>query len=92
MRSDMTLKTTDSKGRITLGSDFANLPVNIVQNGRGEWVVQLVEAIPISETWLLKNKEALNLVTEGIVQAKNLQFANDPTAAKDYSWLEEVED
>lgn len=88
----MSLKTTDNKGRITLGADFANLPVSIVKNGHGEWVIQLVEAIPISETWLLKNKEALNLVTEGIVQAKNLQFATDPMAGKDYKWLNEVED
>ncbi len=86
------LKTTDRKGRVSLGPSFANVPVHIEPTGEGEWMVRVVEAIPVKEMWLLKNKEALNLVTAGILQAQNREFADDPMKGRDYSWLEEVEE
>lgn len=88
----MLLKNTDKKGRVSLGASFANVPVHIEPKGKGEWMIRVVEAIPAKEAWLMKNKEALNLVTTGILQAQNREFAEDPMEGRDYSWLEEVDE
>jgi hypothetical protein len=88
----MIVKTTDSKGRISLGTSFANVPVRVETNGRGEWVIRIVEAIPAQEAWLLKNKEALNLVTAGILSARKQEFVGDPRKGRNYSWVDEEED
>ncbi|MCI5066646.1 hypothetical protein MRY87_13070 [bacterium] len=87
----MLLRTIDGKGRVALGASFANLPVRIEADGYGEWKIRVIEAIPASEVWLMKNKEALNLVTTGILQARNHEFADDPTEGREYSWLDEVD-
>lgn len=88
----MIVKTTDGKGRISLGTSFANVPVRVETNGRGEWVIRVVEAVPIQEAWLLKNKEALNLVTAGILSARKQEFVADPRRGRDYSWLDAEDD
>lgn len=83
---------TDGKGRISLGQVFANVPVQVEERGEGEWTVRVVEAVPARELWLMKNKAALNLVTEGILQAQAYEFAEDPRKGRDYSWLEDVDE
>jgi hypothetical protein len=52
---------------------------------------RVVEVIPAKELWLMKNKEALHLVTAGIVHAQNCEFVEDPMEGHEYSWLEEVD-
>lgn len=86
------LLKTDGKGRVSLGLSFANVPVQIETREEGEWIVRIVETIPAREMWLMKNKEALNLVTGGIVQAQNHELVADPRNRRDYSWLEEVDE
>lgn len=85
------LLKTDAKGRVSLGQSFANVPVQLEARDGGEWVLRLVEAIPVKEAWLFKNQEALNLVTSGILQAQQREFAQDPRVEK-HAWLEEMDD
>lgn len=89
--SKMQLKTTDNKGRVSLGTSFSNVPVSIESQGKGEWIIRIVEAIPASEAWLMKNQDALNMVTSGILQAREGKFAEDPRKGRDYSWVAEEE-
>jgi hypothetical protein len=51
-----------------------------------------VEVILAKELWLMKNKEALKLVTAGIVHAQNHEFVEDPLEGHEYSWLDEVDE
>lgn len=86
------LKKTDAKGRLLLGPAFANIPVQVEERGIGEWTVTVVEAVPAKELWLTQNKEALNLVTSGILQAQERQLTEDPRQGREYSWLDTVDE
>ena len=79
------------RGRVSLGVKFANVPVQIEPHGEGEWIVRLIEPIPAHEAWLFKNKNALNLITRGILAAQNREFVADPRDGRDYSWVENVD-
>ncbi len=86
------LKVADAKGRVLLGPNVANQPVHVEESGVGEWTVRLVEPVPIKETWLFKNPEALRRVQRGFQQAQHRQFAPDPREGQDYSWLRDVDE
>lgn len=63
-------KSTDSKGRITLGSHFANRAVIVEHRGEDEVVVRLARLIPEGEAWLYENPKALESVRRGLDQAR----------------------
>lgn len=86
------LLKTDAKGRVSLGPSFPHVLVEIETRGEGEWTVRLVKTIPAREMWLMKNKEALNLVTSGIMRAQRHEFVEDPRKGRDYSWLADVDE
>jgi hypothetical protein len=66
----MTTKTADSKGRISLGSRFANQTVIIEEVDSTEIRVTLAQVIPQREIWLHKNPAAKASVSRGLAQAK----------------------
>jgi hypothetical protein len=66
----MTTKTADSKGRISLGSRFANQTVIIEEIDSTELRVTLAQVIPQREVWLHKNPTAKAPVYRGLTQAK----------------------
>ena len=66
----MTTKTADSKGRISLGSRFANQTVIIEEVDATEIRVTLAQVIPQREIWLHKNSAAKDSVSRGLTQAK----------------------
>jgi hypothetical protein len=66
----MTTKTADSKGRISLGSRFANQTVIIDEVDATEIRVTLAQVIPQREIWLHKNSSAKASVYRGLTQAK----------------------
>ncbi len=71
-------KTTDDKGRVTLGKRFANRTVVIRENDPTEVVVTIVRTIPEREAWLFENPVAKELVARGLRQARARQFSDSP--------------
>ena len=91
-RQKMELRTTDNRGRVSLGTEFAHKPITIKRLSKGRVELSVCEAVPIEQAWLLKNKEALNLLEKGLEQARNGETAQDPTVGEDFSWLDDVEE
>ena len=86
------IKVADAKGRVVLGPNVANQPVQVEESGVGEWTVRLVEPVPVKEAWLFKNSEALKRVQKGYRQAQQREFGSDPRKGQDYSWLRDVDE
>jgi hypothetical protein len=63
-------KSTDSKGRVTLGGHFANRAVIVEHRSDDEVVVRLARLIPEREAWLYENPKALASVRRGLDQAR----------------------
>ena len=74
-------KRVDSKGRLTLGEDFANETVLVETHADGEVTVRRARVIPARECWLYENKAALNSVRRGLKQASEKRFAASPDLA-----------
>jgi hypothetical protein len=70
IRSQARHKSTDSKGRVSLGGHFANRAVIVEQRGEGEVIVRLARVIPEREAWLYENPKALAAVRRGLDQAR----------------------
>lgn len=62
---------TDSKGRIVLGERFKEKQFSVYI--RTDGVIQLIPTvtIPEKELWLFKNKKAMNMLKNGLEDAKN---------------------
>lgn len=74
----MVTKLADSKGRVTLGSRFANRTVLVEEVDETEVRVALARVIPEREAWLWKNKKALKMVLDGIEGARRKEFVPGP--------------
>ncbi len=79
----MTIKTSDSKGRITFGPEFANKTFIVETSDSME--IRLVPAaiIPEREMWILRDKEKLASLELGLAQAKSRKFSKKPPTRKD---------
>jgi len=86
----MTTKTLDSKGRIALGSKFANATVIVDDSDSTRIVITPATVIPTHEVWLYKNKEALLTVLKGLDQARNGELVDGPGV--DATWLDGPDD
>lgn len=75
-------KNADSKGRVTLGGDFANRAVIVERRSDDEVVVRLARVIPESEAWLYNNPKALASVRRGLDQARKGKVAKKPPDLK----------
>ena len=84
-------KKLDSKGRLVLGPEFANATVLVEELGDGEVRVQKAAVIPLRESWLLKNKEAMDLVQRGLAEARAGKLNQNPLQ-KNPSWIDKLED
>ena len=71
-------KTTDTKGRLTLGQEFANKTFIVKHQNDTEILFTLARVIPEREAWLYENQEAKNRVATGLQQAKSGQFSDSP--------------
>lgn len=74
----MTTKTTDNKGRLTLGERFANRTVIVEEVDETEVRVTLARVVPEREMWLYENDAAIAAVRRGLAEAKD----GDLTAAE----------
>ncbi|KPJ66460.1 MAG: hypothetical protein AMJ45_03875 [Syntrophobacter sp. DG_60] len=75
-------KVADTKGRITLGSEYAKRTFLIEKKEDGIIILKPAEVVPVDEAWLWKNKAAFNKVIEGIEDAQMNKFAE--VDLKDY--------
>ena len=75
-------KTTDAKGRVTLGGHFANRAVIVEPQGDDAVVVRLARVIPEREAWLYENPKALAAVRRGLDQARKGKVAKNPPDLK----------
>jgi hypothetical protein len=88
----MTTKTADGKGRITLGSRFANQTVIVEDVDATEVRITLAQVIPQRELWLHKNPRAKASVFRGLQQAKAGKMAKAPDLEADARLAEQLDD
>ena len=86
-------KSTDSKGRVTLGGHFANRAVIVERRSDDEVIVRLARVIPEREVWLYENPKALASVRRGLDQARRGNVTKNPPDLKAVAKLvEQLED
>lgn len=88
----MTTKTTDSKGRLTLGERFANRTVIVEEIDETEVRVTLARVIPERELWLHANRAASEAVARGLADAKAGRLSSGPDLAADAALAERLQD
>ena len=88
----MTTKTADGKGRITLGSRFANQTVIVEDVDATEVRITLAQVIPQREVWLHKNPKAKASVLRGLEQAKAGKKVKSPDLDADARLAEQLDD
>lgn len=74
----MTTKTIDDKGRLALGSRFANRQVIIEETNESQIIITLAKVVPEREAWLYNNPDALKSVLVGLSEARAGKFSPDP--------------
>jgi len=86
-------KSTDSKGRVTLGGHFANRAVIVEHRSDDEVIIRLARVIPEREVWLYENPKALASVRRGLEQARKGKVTKTPPDLKAAAKLaEQLED
>ena len=89
----MITKIVDSKGRINLGSRFANQTVIVEEVDATEVRVVLAQVIPQREVWLHKNAKAKASVLRGLAQAQAGAMAEaSPDLEQDSRFAEQLDD
>ena len=79
---------TDSKNRITLGKKGWQVKANIYKvsvNALGQVILDPQATIPAHEQWLFKNKEAKEMVTRGLEDARKGRLVNAPENFSKYA-------
>ena len=76
----MITKLADSKGRIVLGSKFANKTVIVEEIDELEVRIIAAAVIPERELWLHRNEKAM--VQQGLAQARTRRFSKTPPDLK----------
>lgn len=73
----------DSKGRIQLGKRTQNIVrYKLIEENDGKIILLPEVAIPATEFWLYKNKEAFNAVKEGLEQSASSKIKKRGSFAK----------
>ena len=85
-------KTADSKGRLLLGSEYANTEFIIDHRKDGVILLRPAVTVPVTEAWLFQNKEALVSVTKGLEQARRREFVDSPVRSEDEAWISRLDD
>jgi|694.fasta_scaffold64249_3 hypothetical protein len=89
----MTTKTTDSKGRLSLGERFANRTVIVEEIDGTEVRVTLARVVPEREMWLHENRSAAAAVSRGLAEAREGKLTSvGPDLAADAALADELQD
>ena len=89
----MSTKTTDSKGRLTLGERFANWTVIVEEIDETEVRITLARVVPERELWLHENREAAAAVHRGLADARVGRLTTPtPDLAADTALVERLGD
>lgn len=88
----MATKTVDSKGRVTLGKEFAGRTVTVRKSKDGRIVIVPVKVVPEDEAWLYENQKARASVRRGLAQAKDRKFAKGPDLDADAELADSIDD
>lgn len=88
----MTTKTTDSKGRLTLGERFANRTVIVEEIDETEVRVTLARVVPERELWLHENRDAGAAVMRGLADAREGRLSAGPDLAADAALADRLQD
>ena len=86
------VKNTDGKGRVTLGSRFANRTVLVEETADGDVLIRPAKVIPEREAWLYENPKALAMVRRGLEQARKRQFVKGPNLKADLKYVNSLPD
>jgi hypothetical protein len=78
----MITKLADAKGRIVLGSKFANKTVIVEEIDDLEVRIIAAAVIPQRELWLHRNDKAMAMVQAGLAQARTRRFSKTPPDLK----------
>lgn len=84
-------KSTDSKGRLTLGEAFANLTL-IVEVQGPNILLRPARVIPESESWLYENETALSSLRRGLKQAREGRLSEGPDLDEAAKLADSLED
>ena len=71
-------KTVDSRGRLTLGPQYAGREVIVRERDDKSLVVEMARTIPEREAWLYDNPEALTSVRRGLDQVAHEDYSPGP--------------
>lgn len=85
----MTIATFDQRGRVTLGKAYANKTV-IVEDRNGNIILKPAAVIPERELWLHKNPAAMNMVQQGLEQARRRKTAKGPDLNADAAFADSI--
>lgn len=89
----MTTKTTDSKGRLTLGERFANRTVIVEEIDDTAVRITLARVVPEREMWLHENRAASAAVSRGLADARTGRFTSGgPDLAADGALADKLQD
>jgi hypothetical protein len=89
----MTIRLADSKGRVLLGRQFANVTFIVDDADPGHVVLKPAVAIPASEAWLYENETALGLVRKGLDEARKRKLSKKaPDLKADAEFANKLED
>jgi hypothetical protein len=67
-------KVADSKGRLTIGSEYAKKTFLVEKISRDTITLKIAEVVPAREAWLWKNNSAFDKVMEGVEDAQKGRF------------------
>lgn len=85
-------KSTDKKGRLSLGSQCAEFEYLMETKKDGTIILKPAVTVPVGEAWLWQNKEASKAVQIGLSQAREGNLVDDPMNPEDDCWISELDD
>jgi len=89
----MITRTTDSKGRLTLGERFANRTVIVEEIDDTAVRITLARVVPEREMWLHENRAASAAVRRGLADARAGKFSSvGPDLAADAALADTLPD
>lgn len=85
----MTTKIVDSKGRLTLGAEYASQTVLVDHTENGRIIITPAVVIPADEAWVFQDSAANAALESGLRDARDGRLSDGPSISPE--WFEESE-